>query len=150
MIAEIISTGDEILTGSVIDSNSSYIAQKLEEAGIKVVRHVCVGDDIDSITSVLMEAGERSDLAVITGGLGPTSDDITAEAAARASEVKLVFDRKAMDFITGSKYGSFTTPIRTAYRGRKTPTTYSFNFSLGFGSFSSRHIGPSTTGITPD
>ena len=96
MKAEILATGDEILTGAVIDSNSAYIAQKLEEAGIEVVRHSCVGDDIESIAAILKEISTRADLTVVTGGLGPTLDDITAEAAAKAAVVELVFDREAM------------------------------------------------------
>ena len=99
MIAEILATGDEILTGAVIDSNSAYIAQKLEEAGIEVIRHGCVGDDVEALTSILQEISVRADLAVITGGLGPTLDDITAEAAARAAGIELVFDQKAMSYI---------------------------------------------------
>ncbi len=99
MLSEILATGDEILTGSVIDSNSAHIAQKLEEAGMEVVRHGCVGDDVEALASILKEISVRADLSVITGGLGPTSDDITAEAAARAAGVELVFDRKAMSYI---------------------------------------------------
>ncbi|MBW2664410.1 MAG: competence/damage-inducible protein A, partial [Deltaproteobacteria bacterium] len=96
MKAEIFATGDEILTGAVIDSNSAYIAQKLEEAGIEVVRHGCVGDDVEAIAAILKEISTRADMVVVTGGLGPTLDDITAEAAARAAGVELVFDREAM------------------------------------------------------
>jgi nicotinamide-nucleotide amidase len=99
MKAEIFATGDEILTGAVIDSNSAYIAQKLEEAGIEVVRHGCVGDDVEAITAILKEISTRADMAVVTGGLGPTLDDITAEAAARAAGVELVFDRESMSCI---------------------------------------------------
>lgn len=96
MKAEILATGDEILTGAVIDSNSAHIAQELQEAGIEVVRHGCVGDDIEAIATILKEISTRADMAVVTGGLGPTLDDITAEAAARAAGVELVFDREAM------------------------------------------------------
>jgi nicotinamide-nucleotide amidase len=99
MKAEIFATGDEILTGAVIDSNSAYIAQKLEEAGIEVVRHGCVGDDVEAIAAILKEISTRADMAVVTGGLGPTLDDITAEAAARAAGVELVFDRESMSCI---------------------------------------------------
>jgi len=99
MLSEILATGDEILTGSVIDSNSAHIAQKLEEAGIEVVRHGCVGDDVEALASILKEISVRADLSVITGGLGPTSDDITAEAAATAAGVEPVFNREAMSSI---------------------------------------------------
>jgi len=96
MIAEILATGDEIRSGAVIDSNSGYIAQRLEEIGISVVRHSCVGDDIDLIISILTEIGNRADIAVVTGGLGPTADDLTAASAARAAGTKLVLDKTAL------------------------------------------------------
>jgi len=70
MKAEILATGDEILTGAVIDSNSAYIAQKLEEAGIEVVRHGCAGDNVEAIATILKEISTRADMAVVTGGLG--------------------------------------------------------------------------------
>jgi nicotinamide-nucleotide amidase len=90
MIAEIIITGDEICSGTVVDSNSSHIAQMLEGEGIQVARHNSVCDDIDAIVSMLKETGSRADITVVTGGLGPTTDDLTAEAAAEAAGVGLV------------------------------------------------------------
>lgn len=99
MIAEILSTGDEIRSGAILDSNSAYISQKLEEAGLSVIRHNCVGDDIDSLVSVLKEIGSRSDVAVVTGGLGPTTDDLTAAAVAAAAQVELVLDENALSSI---------------------------------------------------
>ncbi len=99
MITEILATGQEILTGTVIDSNSAHIAQELEEAGLEVVRHRCVGDDLDALGSILKEIGGRADIGVVTGGLGPTSDDITAEAVAKAAGVELVLDMTALNAI---------------------------------------------------
>jgi nicotinamide-nucleotide amidase len=96
MIAEIVATGDEIRSGAIVDSNSAYIAEKLEEAGFFVVRHTCVGDDLDLLTAVFNEIGSRADIAVVTGGLGPTADDLTAEAAAKAVGVNLVLNRFAL------------------------------------------------------
>ena len=96
MIAEILVTGQEILTGSVIDSNSAHIAQTLEEVGLEVTRHVCVGDDMEIIVSIIKEIGGRADVAVVTGGLGPTTDDITAAAAAKSAGVELVINRSAL------------------------------------------------------
>ncbi|MCF8024850.1 MAG: competence/damage-inducible protein A [Desulfobacteraceae bacterium] len=89
MIAEIISTGDEVLTGTVVDSNAAYIAARLYEIGIPVGRHVSVGDELKRMADVLSEAGKRADIGVVTGGLGPTVDDITAQAAAAAAGVDL-------------------------------------------------------------
>ncbi len=99
MIAEILATGDEILSGALVDSNSAYIARTLEEAGLEVVRHSCVGDDSRSIVSILQEIACRSDVAVVTGGLGPTGDDLTASAAASAAGVDLNLDPRALDSV---------------------------------------------------
>ena len=89
MRAEILSTGDEVRTGAIIDTNAAFIAEALETIGITVTRHTCVGDDLDDIAAALQEIASRSDMAVVTGGLGPTADDMTAEAAARAAGVVL-------------------------------------------------------------
>ncbi|MFP4452258.1 MAG: competence/damage-inducible protein A [Desulfobacterales bacterium] len=99
MIAEIISTGDEVLTGTVVDSNAAWIAGRLYETGIPVGRHVCVGDDLERLTGVLCEASQRADIAIVTGGLGPTVDDITAKAAARAAGVDLKLNPVARAYI---------------------------------------------------
>lgn len=97
MIAEILITGDEIRSGALVDSNSAYIAQKLQETGIEIARHCCVGDDPATTTNILTEMGQRSDIAVVTGGLGPTDDNLTAVAAARAADVNLVLDPQAVE-----------------------------------------------------
>ena len=99
MIAEILSTGDEIRTGAVVDTNAAFIAEKLEDAGTRVQRHHCVGDDRQAIADLLGEIGRRADIAIITGGLGPTADDLTAEAAAHAAGVKLVLRQDALDLV---------------------------------------------------
>ncbi len=99
MIAEVLATGDEIRSGALVDSNSAYIARILEEAGIEVVRHSCVGDDPESIVCILREIADRSDIAVVTGGLGPTDDDLTTAAAARAAGVEVVLDPLALDSV---------------------------------------------------
>ena len=99
MIAEILATGDEIRSGSVIDTNTSYIAVELERVGVFVSRHDCVGDDRSRLNEVLQEISMRADIAVVTGGLGPTSDDITALAAADAAGVPLIEDQHALDLI---------------------------------------------------
>jgi len=99
MIIEILATGDEIRTGAAIDSNSAHIAQVLEQAGLEAIRHTCVGDDMDMMVSIIKEIGSRADVAVVTGGLGPTSDDITAEAAAKAKGVERVLNRLALGVV---------------------------------------------------
>jgi nicotinamide-nucleotide amidase len=99
MIAEILATGDEIRSGALIDSNSAYIAEKLEEVGIPVTRHNCVGDDFEALVSILKEISMRVDICVATGGLGPTADDLSSEAAASAAGETLVLDSKALSGI---------------------------------------------------
>jgi nicotinamide-nucleotide amidase len=96
LTAEILSTGEEIRTGALVDSNSAYIAEQIEHAGVKVVRLNGVGDDLDQLTGVLREIGHRADLAVVTGGLGPTVDDLSAQAAAEAADVGLHLDPAAL------------------------------------------------------
>ena len=90
--AEILSTGDEVLTGVTVDSNAAHIAEVLTEAGVTVLRHVTVGDNLPMLADTFREAGNRADIVVATGGLGPTSDDLTAEAAATASGMPLQMD----------------------------------------------------------
>jgi nicotinamide-nucleotide amidase len=99
MIAEIMATGEEIRSGAIIDSNSAHIAQKLEEIGVAVSRHTCVGDDLAQLEAAFKETGSRADLAVVTGGLGPTADDLTAAAAASAAGVKLVENQAALESV---------------------------------------------------
>ena len=101
MIGEILATGDEIRSGALIDSNSSHIAEQLEAAGVEIRRHQCVGDSETQITLVLQEIGGRSDIAVVTGGLGPTEDDLTALAAAKAAGVRCVLNPTALKEIEG-------------------------------------------------
>ncbi|GBC60792.1 damage-inducible protein CinA [Desulfonema ishimotonii] len=96
MIAEILSTGDEIRSGSLTDTNSAWLSQKLEEAGVDVTRHNCVGDDVPMLVAVMKEIGGRANLCLVTGGLGPTVDDLSAEAAARAACVGLIQNDTAL------------------------------------------------------
>lgn len=100
MIADIIATGDEIRTGALVDSNSAYIADKLEELGVSVSRHVCVGDDLAQTRAILKETADRADIAIVTGGLGPTVDDLTTRAAAEAKGVELQLDPDALEMVT--------------------------------------------------
>lgn len=83
--ASICTIGDEILIGQVVDTNSSHISQALNSLGIKVSRMVSIGDDHDSIISFLDEELAGNDIVIVTGGLGPTKDDITKKALADLS-----------------------------------------------------------------
>ncbi|MEJ5360216.1 MAG: competence/damage-inducible protein A [Desulfobacterales bacterium] len=96
MIAEIIATGEEIRTGALADTNSAHIAARLEETGIEVVRLHGLGDDRARLVEVFREVGERADFCVVTGGLGPTVDDLSAEAAAAAVGVRLTLEPRAL------------------------------------------------------
>ncbi len=96
MIAEIIATGEEIRTGALADTNSAHIAGRLEENGIEVVRLHGLGDDLGRLVAVFHEVASRADFCVVTGGLGPTVDDLTAEAAAQAAGVPLVLEPRAL------------------------------------------------------
>ncbi len=97
--AEIISTGNEILNGELVDTNSTWIAEKLTRQGIRVVRKTSVGDEIKDLSKVLKELSSSKHLAIVTGGLGPTSDDITAQAAASAANTSLETDPRAVEQI---------------------------------------------------
>ena len=84
MNCEIIAVGEEVLTGDIVNTNGQAIAAGLCDAGIRVIRQTVVGDDDAAIRAVLREAVERAEIVVTIGGLGPTYDDITKEAAAEA------------------------------------------------------------------
>ena len=93
MIAEILVIGDEIRSGALVDSNAAYIAQKLEQTGIAVARHSSIGDDPAEIVIILKEISQRSDIAVVVGGLGPSADDLTV--AAGTADAVMGFDPQA-------------------------------------------------------
>jgi nicotinamide-nucleotide amidase len=90
MRIEIICTGDEVLTGKIINSNFSYMAQKLEDVGLAVHWGTTVGDDREYLLAAFRLAGERADAVIVNGGLGPTVDDLSQEIAAQAAGVGLV------------------------------------------------------------
>src|SRR5437763_9526148 len=90
MLIEIICTGDEVLTGKIVNTNFSYISQKLEDVGLSVRWGTTVGDDRDTLLAAFLHAGERADAVIVNGGLGPTVDDLSQEIAARAAGVQLV------------------------------------------------------------
>jgi len=90
MRIEVICTGDEVLTGRIVNSNFSYITQKLEDFGLSVSWETTVGDDRDNLLLAFQLAGERADAVIVNGGLGPTVDDLSQEIAAKAAGVELV------------------------------------------------------------
>ncbi len=82
MIVEILSTGDELLTGQVVDTNSTWLMDRLWDLGVMVRRKTLVGDDRADLDAALRETTGRADLVVMSGGMGPTEDDLTAECVA--------------------------------------------------------------------
>jgi len=94
MRIHIICTGDEVLTGKIVNTNFSYISQKLEDVGLSVHWGTTVGDDRDSLLAAFCFAGERADAVIVNGGLGPTVDDLSQEIAAQAAGVELVMNEE--------------------------------------------------------
>ncbi len=90
MRIEILCTGDEVLTGKIVNSNFSHISQTLEEAGLDVIWGTTVGDDRDALMEAFRLASARADAVIVNGGLGPTVDDLSQEMAAKAAGVELV------------------------------------------------------------
>ncbi|OGT06181.1 MAG: hypothetical protein A2X78_02225 [Gammaproteobacteria bacterium GWE2_37_16] len=92
----ILAIGEEFLTGSLVDTNSSYIAEQGNFLGLEVIHIYCIGDDLERIKNVLLEMAEGADIVIVTGGLGPTPDDLTREAAAYAAKVDLQLSIEAL------------------------------------------------------
>jgi nicotinamide-nucleotide amidase len=90
MDIEIICTGDEVLTGKIVNSNFSYMSQKLEDVGLSVRWGTTVGDDRDTLLEAFRLASTRVDAVIVNGGLGPTVDDLSQEIAAQAAGCELV------------------------------------------------------------
>ena len=95
-LCSIITIGDELLIGQTIDTNSAWMAQELNAIGIWVHRRVAVGDGWDDIWTALNEEGRRSQVILITGGLGPTADDITKPLLNEYFGGKIVVDEGAL------------------------------------------------------
>ncbi|WP_409421205.1 CinA family nicotinamide mononucleotide deamidase-related protein [Pseudaeromonas sp. ZJS20] len=92
MHIEVITTGDEVLTGFIVDSNAAWLCQRLLAQGLQVQRRQTVGDELAQLIAILQERSQFADVIIVNGGLGPTSDDKTTEAAALAAGVGLELD----------------------------------------------------------
>src|SRR5947209_12918448 len=99
MKTEIISIGSELTSGQNLDTNSQWLSRRLAEIGIPVGWHTTVADDLEANVAAFRIAAGRAGLVLITGGLGPTQDDLTREALARAAGVELVFHPELYDQI---------------------------------------------------
>ena len=94
--ASIVTIGNELLNGHTTDTNATFICQKLLSIGVPVVSVYTVGDDISQIVSALKRAAEDADIVIVTGGLGPTDDDLTRQAFAEFLGVKLILDESLL------------------------------------------------------
>lgn len=99
MRAIIITIGDEILMGQILDTNSRYMAKRLTDIGVEVVEMLTIPDKRDEIFETVDYAMEQSDLVLVTGGLGPTKDDVTKKVLADFFGTRLVFNEQAMEWL---------------------------------------------------
>jgi nicotinamide-nucleotide amidase len=90
MQLEMISTGEEVLSGQIVDTNAAWFSDTLMNLGLELQRRSTVGDRMDDLVELFLERSQKADVILVNGGLGPTSDDLSAEAAARACAVSLI------------------------------------------------------------
>jgi nicotinamide-nucleotide amidase len=109
--ASIITIGDELLIGQVIDTNSAWIAQQMNKIGITIIRRIAVGDDWDEIWTALDEESTHADIVFITGGLGPTADDITKPLLCKYFDGKMIVNKHALENVTTLFEKVFNRPI---------------------------------------
>jgi nicotinamide-nucleotide amidase len=98
--AELLTIGDEILFGQIVDTNSQWMSVELTKAGIKIVRKTSVGDVESKILTALKEAEQRADIVLITGGLGPTNDDLTKPCLAKYFDCEVAIHEEALLEVT--------------------------------------------------
>ncbi|ANE49905.1 competence/damage-inducible protein A [Flavisolibacter tropicus] len=108
--ASIITIGDELLIGQTIDTNSAFIGQSLNKIGIWLKRRVAVGDVKDEILNALQEQSKNNDIIIITGGLGPTADDITKPALCEYFNSSLIVDENVLQHVTNI-FARFNRPM---------------------------------------
>lgn len=113
MQVELVAVGDELVLGSRVNGNAAWLGQRLTEAGVEITRSVAVGDDLDAIVAALTDASVRADAVVLTGGLGPTSDDRTREALGRAAGAALHRD-PGLELDLRQRYAALDVPVRTS------------------------------------
>ncbi|GGZ26341.1 CinA-like protein [Echinicola pacifica] len=111
--AEIIAIGDELLYGQIMDTNSHWISQQLDQIGVRVVRKTTVGDNERDILEAFMKAEVRADIILITGGLGPTKDDLTKPLMAKYFQCEIVPNEQAIKDVETffAKRGRELTPL---------------------------------------
>ncbi|WP_078391442.1 competence/damage-inducible protein A [Shouchella patagoniensis] len=99
MNAEIVAVGSELLLGQIANTNGQFISKQLASIGVDVYTHTVVGDNEQRLNFALKEAHNRSDIVILTGGLGPTKDDLTKETVAKFCGKQLVYDAEALNYI---------------------------------------------------
>ena len=97
---EMLSTGDEVLHGQIVDTNAAWLADFFFNQGLPLTRRNTVGDDLDALVAILRERSEQADVLIVNGGLGPTSDDLSALAAAKAKGEGLILHPEWLETIT--------------------------------------------------
>ncbi len=107
--AVIIAIGDELILGQTVDTNSAWLSSTLADHGIRVLRQVTVDDDLERLASTTEQAVEEADLVILTGGLGPTADDLTREALCKSTGDTLVEDAAALEALS-AWYGQRAMP----------------------------------------
>ncbi len=99
MVVELISVGTELLLGNIVNTNAAYLAEQCANCGLSCFYQTVVGDNEERLQETVKQGLKRSDILILTGGLGPTDDDLTKEVVAKAMKKKLVEDSKARDMI---------------------------------------------------
>lgn len=99
MNAEILSVGTEILLGDIVNTNAQYLSERFANLGINIFYQTVVGDNEDRLYNTYSRAFEKSDIVIVTGGLGPTEDDLTKEVGAKYFNKKLILDEQSMELL---------------------------------------------------
>ena len=100
MKASIVTIGDEILIGQIVDTNSAFIAKQLDQLGFKVVETISIADEQEAITHMLSRYNGQMDLVIMTGGLGPTKDDVTKKTLCNFFNDTLIENEQVLKHVT--------------------------------------------------
>ena len=128
MFAEIITIGDELLIGQVVDTNSAWMGQELNKIGIEVLRIVSIRDREEEIMEAIDNAMERVNIVLVTGGLGPTKDDITKQTLCKYFHTRLVFSEEVFENIKRVLAGKI--PMNALNKGHFIPIRRTFSSSI--------------------
>ncbi|MGX1024869.1 competence/damage-inducible protein A [Psychroflexus sp. MBR-150] len=118
MYAEIITIGDEILIGQIVDTNSAFLGQQLNKIGIEIIQITSIKDEQSHILKALKDAETRADIIITTGGLGPTKDDITKHTLCQYFNDELVLDQKTLEHVENIFEKYISHPILEANRSQ--------------------------------